>query len=319
GNLAPNFAVTSAIRSYWIAKFTTEQGYRAPTAIGSVMAIPQQILPQLAKSISNGLDRGSAGMLKEIFETGALGQFIGSGWMEGLSRRLAVAFGESVYAQIKAAGSHRGSVLVQQHQSEATNAINKYMDSAVAKSNVVAGFNHFWNAWKASVDAVHSSVSFNFVKRNIGREEMPYLAERARRLTGDPRAGGEMFVGGRHGGREIRGAEFPTDTRLDQRVIDGLIKSYGYTLDAAREAVPWWNPTLQGVKRLGEAWAHDPIRFSRSIAMYAMAPQAALFYYAKSLDSPTPDGKLGGDPNGRSYVDYCMTGRSSFNKQMNFC
>jgi hypothetical protein len=316
GNLAPNFAVTSAIRSYWIAKFTTEMGYRAPTAIGSVMAIPQQLIPQLAKSFANGLERGSGGMLKEIFETGALGQFIGSGWMEGLSRRLAVAAEESVYFQLKAAGSHKGSILVQQHQSEVSNKIDKWAASQAAASDTVKAFSHFWNGWKASIDAVHSSVGFNFVKRNIDKEEIPYLAERARRLTGDPRTGGEMFVGGRHGGREIRYESGKTG--LNDWVANTLVKSYGYTLDAAREAIPWWNPTLQGVKRLGEAWAHDPIRFSRSIGMYAMAPTAALFYYAKHLDTATPDGKLGGDPNGRSYVDYMLTGRSSQNRQMNF-
>jgi hypothetical protein len=316
GNLAPNFAVTSAIRSYWIAKFTTEHGYRAPTAIGSVLAIPQQILPQLAKSISNGLERGSAGQLREMFETGAPGQLIGSRWIDGLSRRLAVVYEESVYAQLKAAGSHRGSVLEQQHRATAIDAVSKWYDAQAAKSNVAAGAQHFWNAWKASIEAVHSSVSFNYVKRNLGKEEMPYLAERARRLTGDPRAGGEMFVGGRHGGRQI--AFESGKTGLNDWVANALVKTYGYTMDAAREAIPWWNPTLQGVKRLGEAWAHDPIRFARSAALYEMAPTAGLFYFAKYLDSPTPDGKLGGDPNGRSYVDYMLSGLSSYGKQMNY-
>ena len=316
GNLAPNFAVTSALRSYWIAKFTTELGYRAPTAIGSVMAIPQQLVPQLAKAISNGLDRGSAGMLKEMFETGAAGQFIGSGWMDGLSRRLAVAAEESVYFQLKSAGSHKGSILVQQNQAEATQAVENYINSAAGKSNLAAGFNHFWNGWKATIDAVHSAPAFNFVKRNTDKEDLPFLAERARRLTGDPRGGGEMFESGRRAGKEIA---FESGKKgLTDSMANALVKGYGYTLDAAREAIPWFNPTLQGVKRIGEAWAHNPIRFGRSLAMYAMAPQAGLFYYAKSLDSPTPDGKLGGDPNGRSYVDYMVSGRNATNKQMNF-
>ena len=194
GNLAPQFSVTSALRSYWIAKFTTEQGFRAPSVVGSVMAIPQQLVPQIAKSISAGLDRGSAGMLKEIFETGALGQFIGSGWMDGLSRRLAVVFEESVYAQLKRAGSHRGSILEQQNQNAAMNVIDKWYSAQSVTSNTVAGARHFWNAWKASIEAVHSSVGFNFVKANLGKEGMPQLAERARRLTGDPRRAGKCLL-----------------------------------------------------------------------------------------------------------------------------
>ena len=194
--------------------------------------------------------------------------------MDGLSRRLAVVFEESVYAQLKRAGSHRGSILEQQNQAAAMNAIDKWYSAQSVTSNTVAGARHFWNAWKASIEAVHSSVGFNFVKANLGKEGMPQLAERARRLTGDPRTGGEMFVGGRHGGREIRyesGKNSLTDS-----IAQGLVKGYGYTLDAAREAVPWWNPTLQGVKRLGEAWAHNPIRFSTSMGMYAMAPTAGI-------------------------------------------
>ena len=317
GNLAPHFSVTSALRSYWIAKFTTEEGFKAPTAIGSVMAIPQQLIPQIAKSISNGLDRGSGGMLKEIFETGALGQTFGSAWIDGLSKRLAVAFEESVYAQLKATGSHKGSILEQQHVASSIEAATKWFDKEAATSNTVRGAQHFWNAWKASIEAVHSSVSFNYVKRNLGKEDLSLLSERARRLTGDPRTGGELFTSGRKSKQEIT---FEAgENGSNQAVLQGLVKGYGYTMDAAREAIPWWNPTLQGVKRIGEAYLHDPIRFHRSAFLYAMAPAASLFYYAKSLDAPGPNGEPGGDPHGRSYVDYCMNGRSSYNRQMNFC
>jgi hypothetical protein len=316
GVFAPDFSVVSAIRSYWIAKFTTEQGFRAPTAIGSIMAIPQQLIPQMAKSISNGLDRGSAGMLKEIFDTGILGQTVGSQWMDGLSRRLAVVFDESLYAQLKATGSHRGSILEQQQVASSIREATKYIDAAAATSNAVRGTQHFFNAWKASIEAVHSSVSFNYAQRNLGKEGLPELAERARRLTGDPRTGGELFVSGRKGGREIT---FESgDKGLNARIADTLVRGYGYSVDAAREAIPWWNPTLQGAKRIGEAYLHNPVRFTRSTVLYAMAPAMSLMYYAKMLDAPGPNGEPGGDPNGRSYVDWVLNGRSSRNRMMNF-
>jgi len=301
GVLAPNFAVTSAIRSYWIAKFTTEQGFKAPTAVGTLLAIPQQLIPQIAKSISRGLENGSAGMLGEIY---------GKGWMDGLSKRLAVVYDESVYAQLKAAGSHRGSILEQQARAKGLEDVTKWFDANAAASNTVRGAQHFWNAWKASIESIHNGPAFNFVKRNLGTESAPDLALRARRLTGDPRVGGEYYVGRDSNKRPIR---FETDGSMTQRIAHTLVKGYGWTAEnIGKNAIPWWNPTLQGAKRIGEAFLHDPVRFTRSTALYAMAPAVGLLYYAKALDAQ------GGDPNGRSYVDWILNGRSAFNRQMNF-
>jgi hypothetical protein len=294
GNLAPNFAVTSALRSYWIAKFTTEQGFKAPTAIGSVMAIPEQLLPQLSRSVSRGLEAGSGGMINAVFP---------QAWTDGLARRLANYYEQSTYAQLKRAGSHRGSVLEQQHFANRLNSISNAFNTAAAGSNLVRGTQHFWNAWKASIEAVHNAPAFNFAQRNIGKEGAPELALRARRLTGDPRTGGE-YLGPK--GRPIR---FESDNAWDQRTADWLVKKYGWTANQAAQAVPWWNATLQGAKRIGEAYLHDPIRFTRSTAMYAMAPAAGMFYFAKWLDK---------DPNGKSYIDYMLNGRSAYNRQMNF-
>jgi hypothetical protein len=310
GVLAPHFAPTSAIRSYWIAKFTTERGFKAPTLIGSAIAIPQQLLPQIARSVSRGLEAGSQGKLRELFGEQA------STFMDSLSKRLAVAYEESLYAQLKAAGSHRGSILEQQLRAKglatATNKINAIV--AADPTGGLRGIQHFWNAWKASLESVHNGVGFNFVKRNLGKEGLPELALRARRLTGDPRAGGAVFVGQ---GRQARPIRFESDNKVDQAVANALIYGYGFSAEAARQAIPWWNATLQGIKRIGEAYAHDPIRFARSTALYAMMPAASMFYYAKYLDLDE-NGNFKGDPNGRSYLDYMLYGRSAYNRQMNF-
>ena len=311
GTFAPNFAVVNAIRSYWIAKFTTEQGFRAPTAIGSVLAIPQQLVPQVAKSLSRGLESGSQGMLGEMF---------GKEWMEGWAKRLAIHADESVYMQLKSAGSHRGSIIEQQQRAlgfqEATEKINAFM-SKVGADPAYRGVQHFWNAWKASLESVHNAVGFNFVKRNMGREGLPELALRSRRLTGDPRTGGTLYVGEGPGRRLINYES--GGSAMDQAVATTLRVGYGYTMEAARQAIPWWNATLQGAKRIGEAWVNNPTRFARSTMLYAMGPAAGMFYYAKMLDMDDPTtGKKGGDPNGHSYLDYLLNGRSAYNRQMNF-
>lgn len=299
GNLAPQFAPTSAIRSYWIAKFTTDQGFSAPGAIGSIMAIPQQLVPQIARSLARGLENGMGG-LADAFMTPQL--------KEGLVRRLTTVFDESLYAQMKAAGgSHRGAFIEQQYSNnaKALNWAQQQWDNATANSNLVAGAGHFWNAWKASLEAIHNAPAFAFVSKNLEREALPSLALRGRRLTGDPRTGGEFYTGG---GQSRQAIKFESNNKFDQAVADTLVKAYGFSMEAAKSAVPWWNPTLQGAKRIGEAYLDNPVRFHMAAAQL-MAFETGLFYYNKAL---------GLDPNGKSYFDHYMFGRSSYASQMNF-
>jgi hypothetical protein len=312
GVLQQGFEWTSAMRSYWISKFTTEQGFKAPTIVGSVLAIPQQIVPQVARSISRGLDNGSFGFFAEALPPA---------WKEGFSRRMASVYEDSVYAQIKAAGSHRGSVLEQQQRNAQFQAATEKFNSLDPKNLGHAAAQHLFNGWKAYVEAVHNSVAFNYIRRNYNKpgEDASSLAYRARRLTGDPRTEGAYY--GPSGSR-IR---FESDNKWDQRTADWLVNAYGWTAEnVGKGAIPWWNATMQGAKRIGEAYLHDPIRFTRSTALYGMMPAATMFYYTKWLDMDDVDPntgeiiKKGGDPYGNSYLDYMMNGRSTYNRQMNF-
>jgi hypothetical protein len=295
GNLAPQFAPTSALRSYWIAKFTTEKGFRAPTAIGSIMAIPQQLVPQIARSIAHGLEYGSGGTLNKFFP---------QQWTDSLARRLTDVFDQSVYAQVKAAGSHRGHYIEQAQRAAGIQQATAAINAAVAANPAYKFAQTFWNGWKAALESIHNGPAFNFIKRNYGVEPIPSLALRARRLTGDPRAQGQLVSTAT--GAPIR---YESHNMIDRTVVQVLQKGYGYPVNALSQVTPWWNATLQGAKRLGEAYMHDPIRFTRSMVMYGMAPAAGLFYYAKALDK---------DPNGKSYLDYMLNGRSAYNRQMNF-
>jgi hypothetical protein len=297
GNLAPNFGVTSAIRSYWIAKFTTEQGFKSPSAFGTVMAVPQQLLPQIAKSVSHGLDSGSGQILNQV---------MGPGWSQGLSRRLADYYTNSVYAQLKQAGAHRGSLIEQQRTASQIANANQIWNAAAAESNLVRGTQHVWNAWKAMIESAHAAPGYAFFRKNIGREGPAELALRTRRLTGDPRTAGSYLD---NKGRPFQISPHENEGALNRAIRDKLVQGYGFSADLASQAVPWWNPTMQGIKRIGEAYLHDPIRFTRSTALYAMAPAATMFYFAKWLDK---------DPNGKSYIDYLLNGRSAYNRQMNF-
>src|SRR5258705_5795107 len=98
---APFFAPTSLLRNWQIGKYTADEGYRTPTLIGSLRAIPQQLYPQIALGISRTLEGGSGGMLA---------RFAGQAWVDSLAQTLAGHYNSSLYAQLRRVGSARGSI-----------------------------------------------------------------------------------------------------------------------------------------------------------------------------------------------------------------
>ncbi len=280
GKLAPWFAVTSALRSWQISKFTTPAGLRSSTALGTLYAIPQQLVPQMAKAISQSLDRGSAGWLTQTF---------GQAQVNNLSARLANAYNQSLVAQMATVGTTRASVLEQQ-----VIARTKLQQAAGAATGTGKAF---LNGYDALLHAIHNAPMHNFAKRNVNRMTLPELAAAARHMTGSPKKGGQFFT---KEGSSIR-------LEGTSRVTHTLAKGYGRATELARESVPWFNMTQQGIKRIGEAYLNDPARFVGRMYMYAMAPAAASYFGARSL---------GNDPNGMSYVDYMMNRRSDYAKQM---
>lgn len=289
---APAFAPISLLRSWQIAKYTTEKGFRSPTLLGSLSAIPKQLYPQMARAFSRSLENGSGRWLSSV---------VGQRNVDALAQRLAYEFDHSLYAQLQTVGSAKGSILEQQIMSRTTSAANRAFEKAPEAAK------QFWHAWRSTWEAVHNGPAFDFVAKNLRAEPLPQLASRARSLTGDPRRGGQYYTYG-PGGRE-HAIRFESDSRVTHTAAKTLQYAYGVPMELMRDSVPWFNATLQGAKRIGQAYMHDPVMFTRNAWLYAMAPAASLYFYARSL---------GKDPNGVDYVDYMLNRRSSYNRQMNW-
>lgn len=291
GELAPWFAVTSMIRSWQIGKLTAERGMKSPTALGTMAAIPQQVLPQLANRIAPMLDAASGGWLGNVF---------GQGNVQALGQRLAVAYGRSLFAQLQTVGGGRGSILQQQ-----VSANNRLTD---AISHASGPFKELLEGYRALLNSVHNAPAFNYARRNRGRVALPELAMRARHMTGDPRVGGEFFT-------KATGSDRPAPIRFENdqsrlsQTLGKVTKGYGLATEFGRGWIPWYNATIQGVKRIGEAYLADPAQFMMRAWLYQGLPAASTYFGARAL---------GTDSNGRSYVDYMMNGRSEYNKMMNF-
>lgn len=289
GVLAPWFAVTSALRSWQIGKIVTSQGLKPPTFVGSMLAVPQQLYPQLARSVGESLQNGSGGWL---------GKTLGPQTMQALSVKLADVYERSLYAQLEHAGTHQGSFL--QHAQQFNGALDTVIQTATGSAKT------FLTGYKQFLNAIHNSPSFDFAYKNLGSAPMPKLAMEARHLTGDPMVVGQFL---RDGKRAIRMDKPLLGSDLAGKAATVGVQGYGFLTGVGREAIPWWNITTQGAKRIGEAYVENPGKFVAKAAMYQAAPAAALFMYTRAL---------GYDPNGHSYNDYMMRGRSEYTKLMNW-
>lgn len=274
GELAPWFSLTSALRSWQIGKYTSE-GLKSPTAIGSISAIPQQLIPQAAKVVGDALNRGSAGWIGNTF---------GQAFTRALGARLVKTYDDSFFALMQHHGSHRGAVLQQQVQNA-----NSTWGKAIAEAP--GKFKPILDGYRALLNSIHNAPAFNFARRNRTRLPPSVLAAKARHLTGDPRIGGEFST--RSGPIRLEG---------QNKALTELTKMYGAASEAGRGAAPWFNYTVQGIKRIGEAYLKNPMAFTGRVWLYAMMPAAGLAFYNRSL--------------GPEYYDYQMNRRSDYKKTM---
>lgn len=287
GFLAPWFAVTSAVRNHKIARMTTEEGFKSPHAWHTIAAIPQQLMPQLQKAISSSLDRGGFQWLRNVFA-------IDDATAQAFSRKMAHSFERSLFARMDTVGTHKGSILEQ--QANATNQLNAAIKSAQGPHRA------FLEGYKATLHAFHNAPAFAFARRNEKVVPLPELVQKSRSLTGDNRVGGQYYA------TANRPIKFEGRGGVIHTTAEKLAQGYGRATEFGRDYIPWFNATTQGIKRIGQAYLHHPIEFMNRAWLYSAMPAAASYFYTKSL---------GNDPNGRSYIDYMMNGRSEYQRTMN--
>lgn len=287
---APFFAPTSLLRNWQIAKYTADAGHRKPSLVGSLLAIPRQLYPQVARSVSMSLEAGGGGMLS---------RFAGQPWVDSLAQRLAGHYNASLYAQLQRVGSARGSILEHERISTGLEAFKS------AISEYAGPARPFLNAYKGLLESIHNGPAFDYVRKNLSVGPLPQLASRARALTGDPRVAGQYLFG--KGGTPIR---YERGGSVSHTIGEMAVRPYLQANEyLGRVATPWFNATQQGIKRIGEAYLTNPVAFVRNAWLYAGMPAAAGYLYTHAL---------GNDPNGKSYIDYMLNGRSAYNRQMNW-
>lgn len=336
GELAPWFAVTSFLRSWQISKLTAEANRKSATLAGSLYAIPQQLYPQMARYFHEKLDGPIGGWFSQVFGPAAV---------RSMSLRMAHHYDRSLYAMLEAGGGGRGSIMQQQTQlnsrlskpralQQQMAIANSKLDKAIRGASGSA--RTMLEGYRNLLNAVHNAPAFNYASRNraggtfnkiysarnralrripgasrfVSEPQSPgsmvELAAEARHVTGDPRIGGQFYSGSNKGSKAIR---FENDQSRVSHTLGKVAKAYGVVTEVGRTSIPWFNATVQGVKRIGEAYMHDPVQFTQRLWLYQVMPAVSLYLWARSL---------GEDPNGVNYADHMMNRRSDYDSAMNF-
>lgn len=303
GELAPHFAPISAIRNFQLSKVSIPTGRRQIGIVSTLGAIPRQLLPQLAHAVSQSLEAGSGGWLSSVF---------GQSNMDAMAQRLAYHYQNSLMYQLNTVGGGRGSIM------EVSKTLNPQAGIMQAMAKVSRAIEvaappakAMLETYRALLNALHNAPAFAYARKNVGRAPLPQLAAEARNLTGDPHISG-TFLTKRPGVSRATPIRFenhePTFRGRVSHAAGQALKVYGGAAEIARTTLPWANTTIQGVKRLGQAYLENPARFIGRIWLYNVAPTAAITLYTRAL---------GKDPTGLFYSDYQNNRRSEYQRTMN--
>jgi hypothetical protein len=289
GFLAPWFSVTSALRNYGTGKVTMPLG-QSPTIVGSLLAIPQQLIPQAARAVAVSLDRGSGSWLRNVF---------GDPYIDAVSQRLARTFNNSWFAQMEAQGTNHNTWLTQGRTAyDRLISASKDQAPGPVKAALEGFVNLLGASYKNTLNSIHNAPQFAMTKRNQGKYTPAELANMGRDMAGDPRISGQYKT------ETDTGIRYPIRLEGKNKVATKAVQTYGSAMDALRNWAPWTNVVQQSAKRILSAYVENPAAFTGKVWLYNMLPAAATYVWNASL--------------GPEYTDYMMNRRSGYNKAMNF-
>jgi hypothetical protein len=180
--------------------------------------------------------------------------------IERIGARLTQEFKNSLVAQLEGAGSTHASILENQ-----THAITRLQHATGALKGVAKGIT---GAYETVLQAIHNAPMHNYASRNLKgsftqrlrkrapQNDLATIAAESRHLVGSPKVSGSYYTGGEWQNRPV-----PIRIEGTNRVTHKVTQGYAYAQQLANELAPWHNVTVQGAKRIMEAYWSNPIRF----------------------------------------------------------
>lgn len=288
GSLAPWFAVTSAIRSFRQGKINAPEGFVGPSILGTLSAIPEQLVPQIAKLMSDSISRGSAWRGME--------DVLGQNVINNLGRIGASVYDKSLFAAAKARGGVNTSIYYKEVDDATSNLTKIAKRGGTQQHRMLEGLmgllNGTWSSYKAALNAVHSAPMHSFLKRNWDViKDKDELMRQARQFAGDPHVRGMAYKGQEKA--PVRALATETSEGLVDAGLDKLTRVYGGVTEAGRLAIPWYNYTVAGMKQAGKAYLRNPSKFVARAWLYGALPSAMVYLYNHAL-SQTEEAKANG-------------------------
>jgi hypothetical protein len=102
------------------------------------------------------------------------------------------------------------------------------------------------------------------------------LAEAARNMSGNPRQGGQFLNAD---GKPIR---FEGKGNFGSKRGTQVVQAIGGAAEFGRDAIPWFNITMQSTKRMADAYLQNPAAFTGRLWLYTMMPAAAGYLYNRA-------------------------------------
>jgi hypothetical protein len=208
-----------------------------------------------------------------------------------MSARLANVYENSFYAVMERGGMGHGNFM--SRAADVNDSLGKWVEHITPGplQAIATGYKNF-------LGNIHNAAGYAYARKNRQGLNPARLAQMQRDVTGDPYITGALF--------EKKGRMLAAPARSGPLAAIGA-RGYGLTMGTGRAAVPWFNISLQGAKRVGQAYWQSPVAFTGRLWSFVMLP-AALAYFWNRL--------AGKDPTGQSYSDYHMNLRNNYNTTM---
>lgn len=289
GPLSITFAPTTMIRDALTGSVLREKGLPAPGLIGTLAAVPQQVIPKFYRGASEALKT----TLKDV-------PFMDPMAKAQLADNLAKRYAGSMYALSNEVGGIDASLMKSNIEAGRgiMREVGRTLEDATAKIPGARMLGHSAGAlakgWDALFGAISDAPRFSVFSKQVAQGVNPSeAAVNARRIAGDTSRGGKPYL--------ASGERIKAD--VQNKSATAPAKLAGWSAAFAREAIPYYNPSIQGMRRLATRFVADPVRTNLNAWKYVGLPGLAAYGWNEMM--------------GPEYNDYAQQMRSERDIAMN--
>lgn len=296
------FAPVTAIRDTIAGAVLRPEGAVSAGPLQVAAAVPKQLWAKaqnaLAMNITAGLVSNKQLIPQSIWSNSD---------RAALAQKLSNNYVNSLYHLANEAGGFDGSIM-RNNIVAAQNTLGEIRrtlrDSSVLKNRAtdsligrlgIKGAEGFIDGFVALFDAVQNAPRYAALENTIkSGKQVDDAVGLARSLTGDVSRGGRYYT--------PEGRGMMADT-VDRGVTSLITPKVGQTAAFLRESTPFFNPMIQGTRRLIDSFKTDPVGTMQRAWLNVGLPAFAAYSWNEMI--------------GQEYNDYAMSRRSAYDTAMN--